>query len=174
LKQCGNLLRGYYSTPSPLASTAPMFNPVNPDAGLPITPSPSPEALAIDTPIAGEFGWVEEAPGAAPPAGFFPPGGLTHGAPRAWWPWLFPLLGLPFIGGGGGGGGGFAIAGPAPVFVPTSGEALTAVVQPSVEIPEPGAAVWLVSLSGVGAALVAWRRRRGLAAAISRRKQGRS
>jgi hypothetical protein len=155
LKQCGNLLRGYYSTPGPMASSVPMFNEMYPDAGLPITPGPSPAAVTLDTPVAGEWGWVEDTASAAPPPGFYPPGGLAHAAPRAWWPWLFPLIGLPFIGAGGGGGAaGLTSFVPGAFFLPDTTSALAAVVQPSVEVPEPSAIALLASAACCGTFLL--------------------
>jgi hypothetical protein len=161
LKQCGNLLRGYYATPGPVANTVPAFNEVNPDAGLAYAPGPSPESITLEAPVRSEWGWVEDTVSAAPSAGIVPPPGLSHTVRAAWWPWLFPLIGLPFIGGGGGGGGGSTF-GPFPGFIPpslastASSSSLAAVVQPVFEIPEPGGIGLLVSLSVTVAGLVLW------------------
>jgi len=158
LKQCGNLLRGYFATPGPVANSVPAFNELSPDAGLAQAPGSLPETITLDTPVANEWGWVEDTLATAPSPAIFPPPGLVASRiPAPWWPWLFPLVGVPFIGGGGGGGGLSTFGGPL-FFIPDTSSALAAIVQPSFEIPEPGTIAWLVSLSGTSAAILLWRR----------------
>jgi hypothetical protein len=167
LKQCGNLLRGYYTTPGPIADAVPAFNEVNPDAGLAHAPGPSPESVTLESPVGSEWGWVEDTASAGPLPTIVPPPGLSPAVRAAWWPWLFPLIGLPFIGvGGGGSGGGGSTFGPFPLFVPptlastASSSALAAVVLPEFDVPEPGGIGLLVSLSATGAGLLLWHMRR--------------
>lgn len=134
LKQCGNLLRGFYTTPGPVASSVPAFSEVSPDAGLPSVPGPSPEAISLETPLSSEWGWVEDTTSSAPAPDYFPPAGLVHSAARAWWPWLFPVIGLPF-GRRGGGGGGTPVSSITPVF--PGPVTLPVTVAPTPSVPGP-------------------------------------
>jgi hypothetical protein len=101
LRQCGNLLRGYYDIPSAMASNVPKFSVLNPDAGLPAAPGPAPAAITLDSPISAEWNWVEDTNATAPPPSYIAPPLLAAAIAPVWWPWLFPLVGIPFIGGGG-------------------------------------------------------------------------
>ena len=183
LRQCGNLLRGYYDIPSAMASNIPRFNVLNPDAGLPAAPGPAPAAITLDSPISGDWDWVEDTNATAPPPSYIAPPLLAASIAPLWWPWLFPLVGVPFIGGGGRGttptGPGTVINPPGIPSIPSTPTTPTTPTIPTVPIvpiipevpiiptppanvvPEPGIAAWLAAVTALGGIAALRRVRRG-------------
>lgn len=170
LVQCGNLIRGYYNAPAPSAENVPLFDEMHPDAGLQTgSDFPKPDNLVFGQPSDVTGGWIEEPDVTAPTGEGVPPAHLTS-VPKCWWYWLFPLIAIPFLIHGGGGGGSAVFFGTGPFIPPDSGS-LAATVEPSIDIPEPTAPIWLGAMTVAGVGLYGWRRAKLVLARGSERRK---